>query len=47
MSQGLTHNLEYIAAHIMDYFDDDRFFDIFEQKDIKAIFNLGRIRNCS
>ncbi|EAX95942.1 ankyrin repeat protein, putative [Trichomonas vaginalis G3] len=43
MSRGLTQDFEYTAAHIMEYIEDDRFFDIFEPNDIAKIFKLAKL----
>ncbi|EAY09307.1 hypothetical protein TVAG_394790 [Trichomonas vaginalis G3] len=36
-------NLEYIAAHISDYIQNENFFDIFDIRDIKTIMKFSRL----
>ncbi|EAX66600.1 hypothetical protein TVAG_605800 [Trichomonas vaginalis G3] len=41
MSHKLIQNYEYIAAHIKDYIQEEKLFDIFELKDLKKILRLA------
>ncbi|EAY05496.1 hypothetical protein TVAG_080880 [Trichomonas vaginalis G3] len=43
MSVELTHNYEYIAAHIKDYIEDNKFFDTFAKEDICRIMKNANL----
>lgn len=43
MSQGIIHNFEYIAAHVSDYIDENKLFDVFEINDIKEILKKSNL----
>ncbi|EAY02885.1 hypothetical protein TVAG_174270 [Trichomonas vaginalis G3] len=43
MYEELYPNYEYIADHIRDYFQENKFFDVFEAEDIKKIFEKSKL----
>ncbi|EAX97508.1 hypothetical protein TVAG_429440 [Trichomonas vaginalis G3] len=43
MSHKLIQNYEYIAAHINDYIQEEKLFDVFELKDLKKILSLANL----
>ena len=43
MNEELIRHNEYIALHINEYLSDAKFFDIFEDEDVKEILEAGNL----
>ncbi|EAY22690.1 hypothetical protein TVAG_476190 [Trichomonas vaginalis G3] len=43
MSQSITPNYEYIAAHISDYIQNENLFNVFEMEDLRTIMKLSKL----
>ncbi|EAY19110.1 hypothetical protein TVAG_190010 [Trichomonas vaginalis G3] len=43
MSSELVQDFEYAAAHIKDYFEDNKLFDTFEAEDIRKILEIANL----